>query len=391
MNRSSKNILTFFKTIFYLWWDSFVFFFTPAREQGIPRVLIIRLDSIGDFIIYLDAARELKNIFPSGRYKIVLLGNRIWTPIAELLPGFDEVWAVERKRFVRNPLYRFRILKKIRQAGFHTVIHPVISREFALGDTIIRISGATERIGSQGDVKNISEYQRKISNSWYSRLLPVSDPKSMILKKNAEFIRGLGSKEFRSEVPVLDPAILPPINLNLPTDYFIIFPGAQNNKRQWPLENFSEIAERIYHHTSWNGVICGNEKELELGHQMVNRLKVPLLDLTGKTSLPELLAVISRAHLLVGNETGAIHLAAALNIPAVCILGGGHYGDFLPYQLERKSSRFSPVPVTQPMPCFNCNWFCIYQTSQNQAWPCIANIPVESVWEKLEQMILRPS
>ena len=387
MQRSFEKCLTFFKTIFYLLWDSLVLFFTPARKLEIPMILIIRLDSIGDFIIYLDAARELKNIFPSGRYKIVLLGNSIWTPIAELLPCFDEVWPVARKRLVRNPFYRFQILKKIRQTGFHAVIHPVIPREFALGDAVIRISGATERIGSEGDLKNCSHYQRKISNSWYSRILPVSAPNSMILLKNAEFIRGLGSEKFQAEVPVLDPAILPSVNLNLPQDYFIIFPGAQNNKRRWPVKNFSEIAERINHASGWSGVICGNEKERELGQQMVNQAKVPLLDLTGKTTLPELLMLISRANLLVGNETGAIHLGAALNVPAVCILGGGHYGDFLPYQIEKENSRSVPFPVTQPMACFNCNWFCIYQTPAEQAWPCITHISVESVWEKLQKMI----
>ncbi|OGB64162.1 MAG: hypothetical protein A2Y94_15685 [Caldithrix sp. RBG_13_44_9] len=391
MQRSFENILIYFKTIFYLLWDSFILLFTPAREQEILKVLVIRPDSIGDFILYLDAAWELKKIYPAGHHKIVLLGNSIWTPIAELLPCFDEVWAIERNRFVRNPFYRFQLLKKIRRAGFHTVIHPVISREFALGDAVIRISGAAERIGSQGDLKNTSGYQRKISDSWYSRLLPVSNPNSVVLIKNSEFIRGLGSEKFLAEVPVLDRAILQPVNLNQPRDYFIIFPGAQNAKRRWPVEKFLEITERIYHHSGWNGVICGSDKERELGSQMASRTKIPLLDLTGRTSLLELLYIISEAHLLVGNETGAIHMAAALSVPAVCILGGGHYGDFLPYQIEKENSRPLPVSVTQPMPCFYCNWFCIYQTPQKQAWPCIANISVESVWEKLEQIIVKRS
>jgi len=153
--RKSLNILI--KGALYIA-DSFLLL--KKHESKMPKsVLIIRVDAIGDFILWVDSAQHFKRIYPDK--KIILLGNHSWTNLAKKLPFWDEVWDLDRLKFIRNPTYRFLLLRKVRKAGFEVVVQSIYSREFLYGDAIIRISGAQEKIGSAGDWSNIHAIEKK--------------------------------------------------------------------------------------------------------------------------------------------------------------------------------------------------------------------------------------
>jgi ADP-heptose:LPS heptosyltransferase len=367
--------------------DWFCLFIPHQTEKGLKKkILFIRFDAIGDFILWLDAAKELKQLYPQSTYEITLLGNQIWTPIAEKLPYFDSVLSLDRHKFLKNPFYRLKVLKNIRQTGFNMVIQPTFSREFLFGDAIVRASGAENRIGSEGDFSNIMPWQKRISDRWYTRLIPAAKEPLIELKRNAEFMQGLGLKTFQAGLPELEVTESLPKYFGL-TDYYVLFPGAGTPNRRWPMSNFEELANRIYHQTKWTGVICGGQDEKKLGETLVNKLDVPVQNWAGKTTVDELIAIIARAHFVIGNETSGVHIATAISTPAVCILGGGHYGRFMPYQLEVKTEKPLPVAVNHKMDCFNCNWHCIYNVPPSKAAPCVANISVDMVWKEIENIL----
>lgn len=79
------------------------------------------------------------------------------------------------------------------------------------------------------------------------------------------------------------------------------------------------------------------------------------VDLRFPTHLPALVDLVSNAALVITAETSTAHIAAALNRPALVIIGGGHYGWFAPW---RRSA--AQVWLTKLLPCFNCNWHCPY-------------------------------
>lgn len=374
------------------WLDHAVLLSAQARtKEPLPKnmVLIVRLDAIGDFVLWLDAAKELRRMFPPDRHRITLLGNGVWTSLAETLPHFDKVIPLDRKRFHFHPLYRHRLLREVRNERFETVIQPTFSREFLYGDSIVRFCGATERIGSAGDTLIQRPFLKGISDRWYTRLVAASREQLMELERNAEFLRGLGRAGFKAGIPNLSVPLvaIPPLAEMAGRGYYVLSPGATVALRQWPAEYFAEIARRLSRETGWIGVVCGSSRDREFGEKICRLAGVPVRNLAGETSLPDLVSVIAKARLLVGNETGAIHIAAAVSTPPVCILGGGHYGRFVPYQIEAETGRHLPVVVVHWMECFHCNWVCVHHPKPGEPAPCVANIQVDAVWDAVRKLL----
>jgi ADP-heptose:LPS heptosyltransferase len=360
----------------------------PQEHRSIKKVLIVRLDAIGDFILWLNAAKEIRTLFPSDQYRITLLGNRAWTSLAESLPMFDEVLSLERPRFYSEPVYRCKILKRVLHAGFDIVIQPTFSREFLFGDSVVRFCGARERIGHGGDCTNILHFLKRISDNWYTRLVHASREPLMELERNAEFLRGLGLPAFRCGIPELRNIFPPSRSTGLP-DYYVLFPGVSFPIKQWPVKNFADLATRIYKVTGWTGIVCGGPGEEGIGNTLLRSTDAPLENRSGLTSLHELASLIAGARLVVANDTSAIHIAAAVSTPAVCILGGGHYGRFVPYRIETSTERPLPVPVIYMMDCYYCNWDCIYEPKKDDPAPCVRNISIDSAWDTVRQILSR--
>jgi ADP-heptose:LPS heptosyltransferase len=357
-----------------------------CHQVGKASVLIIKLDAIGDFVLWLDAAAELRKIYPPDQFVLVLLGNALWTELAEQVPYFDEVIPIERKRFCYEYRYRFKIWKLLRSKSWTTVINPSYSRDFFYGDSVVRMSAAVERIGFQGDLIVQFAWQKRISNLWYNRLIPSSNEYLMELERNAEFIRGLDGRDFHARLPRLDIKNVLPKDFVV-QDYFVMVPGAGASFRQWPLEFFSEIATRTSFEYGLSFVICGAPGEEILGEQLRQKLSCTVYDWAGKTSMRELVAIIRDARFVLGNESGVVHIAAAVGTPVFCIVGGGHWGRFIPYHIQNPSTSLYPVPIFHHMDCYCCNWKCNFKIANGRPFRCIEQVSVDEVWSAIECLL----
>lgn len=350
------------------------FFCLSVLPNKPDRVLLVKIDAIGDFVVYLGFIKLLRSHFPS-RY-LYLVCDQAVANFASTSGFFDVVISVNSRLFKSDLFYRFKMLRHIRQLGCQCAVQPTFSRRFLLGESIIRCSGARHRIGTCGDASNMSVLEKRLADRWYTQLLPASSTPLTELERHLEFLNHLGVKD-----PSIELADLPrepwPKDFQKPNgSYLVLFPGAGSALRRWPPHRFASLAIALHTSHGLQPVICGSAADIPLGEAIADQLSnLAVINLCGATSLLELVGVISAAKLLVANETSAIHIAAATGTPSICLLGGGHFGRFMPYPVAVPQPH--PVAVHQWMPCFHCNWQCNHPLPHDAPAPCLDAITVE--------------
>ena len=386
-----KPFLIVIKTLLFFLFDSIAFWKTLSPQQNqLELVLLIRQDAIGDFMMWLDTAKEYRKLYPPDKYKIILAGNKIWCDLAEGLPYWDEVIPVDSIQFKTFSPYRRNLLWQIRNLKADTAIQPTFSREFYNGDSIVRASKASRKVSSVGNMGNRNLLKQFIADRWHTELIPVSSEPLTELERNAEFFSGLSHSPHLISYPKLD---IPEFWLSSEwkdENFYVLIPGTSGTVtgKEWPASSFSNIAKKVFQKTGWKGIICGAQQEYILGEQIRGQCDAPLQNLSGQTTLPVLASLLSQSQLTLSNDTGAVFISSAVGTPSVCILGGGHFGRFLPYpDLHGQINNLKEI--FHKMPCFGCNWDCVYPIKEGEPAPCIANVSVDTVWEKIKPLLTK--
>ncbi len=335
-------------------------------------------------ILWFSASKEIREYYKD--FHIILVCSSINKELAESFECFDEIVGIEPKLFARNLFYRISVLKQISSISVDLAFYPHYSRSFSVGDALLRVCSAKEKIGFLGDNHLSSPLQKYISNRNYTKLISCSGDELMELEHNAEFLKGIGINFAEPKVASLPKLLDLPGNLTVEEPYFIIFPGASNAYRMWPPDRFVYVAKLVAKRFGWRVLICGSSSEYELSNQISELINLPdTLNLAGKTSLTELVEIIRHSKLLIGNETSAVHIAAVVNTPSVCLLGGGHFNRFVPYSETVKGMK--PMPVFFPMNCYFCNWDCKFTHDRTRPYPCIQNIDVNAVIDAVDKAL----
>ncbi len=350
------------------------------------NVLVLRLDHLGDFILWLPAAHAIRDRFPKPRFRIVLLANRQWASWARQLDIFDAVWAADRNKLARSRPYRGAWLRRLRRSGFGIVLNPLFSREFALGDLLVRATAATESIGLHAARPSVDGALLTLGDRWYSRLVAAGDTPIHELYLNAVFASALGVD---SVLPSASWLAGPEGGADLslpPMPYAVVSAGSSDLRKNWPASRFVEVLRRLHSVTNWSIVVCGGPGEDALGQRLADELGGKAVNLAGRTTLAQLGAVIGRAALVLTTDSGPAHLAAALGVPSVAIVGGGHPGRFLPYP-ETVAAPVRARHAATYMPCYGCRWVCRFEVRKGEPFPCIERVTTEQVWRQVALLL----
>jgi ADP-heptose:LPS heptosyltransferase len=130
-------------------------------------------------------------------------------------------------------------------------------------------------------------------------------------------------------------------------DYAVLHPGSQLPSRRWPAERFAEVGDALGAE-GLRIVLTGTACECELTTRVKQQMREPALDLAGRTTLGALGALIARARLLVCNDTGVSHIAAAMATRSVVVSCGSDPRRWAP--LDRELHRVLAAAV----PCRPC-------------------------------------
>lgn len=350
-------------------------------------VLIIRGDGgIGDFVLFLPSLRALRRHYTGSKISLLVGGES--AGLASVFAGVDEVISFDVRRYGLDLAYRIRLTQRLRNRQFDAALNPIYSRE-PLTDELLYCSGAKERIAFEGNLDNIDARTKAANNAYCTRIIPSSAGLLHELVRNREFVERLTgapspAEDFRprlrlSESLVGDAAaLLRSRGLDPQKDLIVVmFPGALNAIKMWPAERFAQLADHITANYGARILLCGSTSDRERGERICALTSAPPASVIGDTTLPELAAVLRLSSLYVGNDSGPLHIAAAVDTPTVCILGGGHFGRFLPYGDSNKHRT-----VYKEMSCYHCNWNCIHETVR-----CVQEISCDDVWRETQRMV----
>jgi len=354
-------------------------FFAKFRSPQ-KRILIIKTDAIGDFILFRNFIEITKKSEIFKDHQVDLLGNKLWQDIAVQYDSkfIGDFFFINPDELYEAPLTTFKLALRLFKNNYETVLQSTFARTF-INDGLAGFTAAKQIIGFEGDTERINvKYKNKTDRFYTTKMLL-----TVSIKFEFERSRFFFENVLRQPVTINGPSI--PVN-NGQRSGIIIFPGAGVLKRSWEAEKFVSLIKLILQHTSQPVYLAGGPAELQIGEYLTKNLPPNCVDnLIGKTSLPQLIELIGNAALIIANETVAIHIGAATQTKAVCILGGGHFGRFSPYPDYILNK---PVCIYEKMACYNCNWNCIYQTMENEPYPCIANVSLEKVWQAVKGSLL---
>ncbi len=131
--------------------------------------------------------------------------------------------------------------------------------------------------------------------------------------------------------------------------YAVVHPGAQLPSRRWPAERFAEVGDALAKE-GLHVVLTGTKAEEPLAKRVQAAMREPAIDLSGRTTLGGLAAVVARARLVVCNDTGISHVAAALRTPSVVVASGSDPNRWAPLNRELHRVLWHDVPCR---PCAN--------------------------------------
>ena len=335
------------------------------------EIILVKLDNIGDFIIWITFAKAIKTFYK--KEKITLVCHKNVKDLALKLNLFDKIIDIDQTLFCRNLIYRIRKIKVLTEYSYGKVFHSTFSRSFLCSDSIVRILYAREKYGFYGDTKNQSKFLKIISNGWYTNLFSSKEILMHEYYRNNEFLFKLKIPNIKNKsIPIISE--LKNINHKLPKNFIIVNPGASDHSRVWPVGNFINLINNILKSKKIVIYICGSNQDKEIGEKI--KEKIPnknLKNITGKTSIIELIELIRLSKLVIANDSASVHIANAVETNSICISGGNNFGRFVPYPKEFK---YAPKTIYDQN-CLKNNWSCFIENN------CINKVSEDVVFREV--------
>ncbi|MDB5009841.1 MAG: lipopolysaccharide core biosynthesis protein [Mucilaginibacter sp.] len=343
------------------------------------RLLIIKTDAIGDYILFRNFISIVNHSEKYKGYEIHLMGNKLWK---EIVLNYDinyinKVFLINPDDLYYSPLKTLKLGWHLFRKNYLVVLHPTHARTL-IADGLAGLTAAKQIIGFDGDNQRILAKYKVKTDKFYTERLYHPESLSFEFDRSKFFFETILKKSIEINGPTI------PVYSTIKNG-IIIFPGAGVVKRSWETDNFLALIKLIQQQTSQPVYLAGGPSEIGIGNYLEENLpRGSVVNKIGKTSLPQLIELIGEASLVIANETSAIHIAAATKTNAVCILGGGHFERFAPYP-EYIINK--PACVYEKLECYYCNWNCKFITKEDEPYPCISVVSLETVWDTVQSFI----
>jgi len=343
----------------------------------VRRMLVVRLRSIGDTVLMTPALHALRRFLPHVEIDVLL---EDWVaPVLDGCADCDRVITTKRGAGFSD---RARLAGELRAARYDVAFNLHGGTTATL---LVRASGATHRVGFAnfrlgrlhnhvappgnliwGREKIHSVEQQLALIGWTGIPVNAHAPTALTVTESA--LLSLEAKLRRETSSV-----------ELSKQFAVIHPAAAFESKLWATANFARVAEHLAAH-GITAVAVAAPHEREIVAALRRDARVPISSFTD-LSLPEITALLSRARLFVGNDSGIAHIAAAVRAPTVVVFGSSNIAHWRPWTPTNDvASEF----VQEAMACAPCAG---YTCAEFDAPECIRRIPVERVKEAIDRIL----
>ncbi len=292
----------------------------PYQPENVERILIIRLDLIGDLLFSIPAIRNTRRRFPDALLDVLVTPNT--APLLAECPYVDRVHTLDAHTLTHFPgifspnrwRQAWRLIRALRARRYDLCL----SLYGAPAATISLLSGAPHRAGF-ADEAPPGSFSLKVAGS----RLPQDRHEAHCALAVAQ-AAGAATTPDRMEAWV-SAADRTWAEATLPTASGALWVacghGARNGyAKRWPRRHWVALIDQL-HQAGYRAVLVGGPDEADEAARIVQACKKPPLALTGKTTLGQLAAVLAHCALMIGSDSGPLHLAAALGTRVVGLYG----------------------------------------------------------------------
>lgn len=379
-----------------------LFYFLGRRWQSkkanffeAERVCVLRLDEIGDVVMTTPFLRELRRYLPHAW--ITLIVKPTVFNLVELCPYVNEVltfdWRVlGRARRVRQFWRALQFAsRQLWQRRFDLAIIPRWDVDFHCAAFTAYFSGARWRVGYSEKVNDRKHHANRGFDGMFTHVLVDLTLKHEV-ERNLSVIRYLFGEIAGNDLELwvggednTYAAHILKHNGEQDDRLIVVFGvGAGASKRMWSIANYTELAVWLVEVYRARVLVLAGPGEESLGECLRQCTGNVVTNLAGKTTLRQAVALLMGCQLYVGNDSGQMHLTAAVGIPVVEISCHPKSGDVLH---ENSPKRFGPWGVQsiilQPseprMPCVDC---CIADRPH-----CILGVTVEQAKSAVSELL----
>lgn len=349
------------------------------RQKGetlpdINKILILRVDGIGDLLNSTPAIALLRENYPSA--EITVLARPLNAPVLLGNPDVDRVLVFDRAEQHRRLTARLQFYHALRREKFQLV---VAMQTAMWAHFVAFLSGARYRLG-----RYQKRFKSTLTHAWHGRYRKGEIHE---VDRNLALVRLICRGEgTRKLVFHLHPDEIANAKARLAswgvkfvggtcnpeTDAMLIgiHPGGSSFDKRWPEKQYAELADRLARHYSATLLLLHGPEEAELARNIQQAMQHSAIAYA-PTTIRELAALLTCCQLVVCNDSGPMHLAAALDVPTVAIFGPTDHVVWHP--LSENASI-----VRQDMPCWPCS-----AHKCKIGWECTKKLPVEMVWKSV--------
>ncbi|MFQ6036032.1 MAG: glycosyltransferase family 9 protein [Sedimentisphaerales bacterium] len=300
-------------------------------SKDLRNILIIKPSSLGDIVLALPALSALRRSFPEAQISWLIRPE--FAPLLQNHPHLSHIIPFDRKFLGRAWYYPkafgalFSLIWRLRRSKFDAVFDlQGLFRTACLG----WLSGCKRRFGMAN--------ARELAHIFYTHKIVQSHDSIHLVDYYLKIIKaaGVSDADVRFELPI-NPADVDSVRRLLAShairarDYVVFVPGSAHSDKCWPVERFAELADRISSRFDLPIIAVGINSEKRTVDQIQDLTNAPIVNFAGRTSLGQLIALLKTARLVVSNDTGPGHIAAALGTPLVLMFSWSNPARIAPY------------------------------------------------------------